>query len=146
MKCPVCGNKLETIETVKEIPYFGKVLISTLKCNKCGWKDTKIYILESKPPVEFKYTINKDNLGKLFVLSEGTTINIPELGITYKSVGENKITTLEGLIMDIIDRLKILKDEKVKELEKILEQVKEGNRSLDIEVRDELGLSKVLDW
>ncbi|HDH44965.1 MAG TPA: hypothetical protein ENG66_06220, partial [Thermococcus sp.] len=50
--CPICGGKntLKAINHIHEIPYFGKVMESTIICEKCGYRNADVMILEEKEP------------------------------------------------------------------------------------------------
>jgi len=100
------------IYKVSLIPYFGGIVLLTIKCNNCGLKITDVVAVSEKGNLPEKYEVKTytENLGDLLVLSSGSKIEIPELDIELDITGEQggEITTLEGLIMNIIDMVKIL--------------------------------------
>jgi len=113
MRCPICHiGELIMIYKVSLIPYFGGIVLLTIKCNNCGLKITDVVAVSEKGNLPEKYEVKTytENLGDLLVLSSGSKIEIPELDIELDITGEQggEITTLEGLITNIIDMVKIL--------------------------------------
>jgi len=151
MKCPVCNSEIKIKETIKEIPHFGKVRIVSLQCPNCGWHRADVHLLAEGNPKEFSFKVNEETLRKLFVKTEGTSIEIPELDLELKPIfGENRITTVEGILDDFIERVEQLKrdnpnNEKVKKILQALKEAKEGKRELEVKVRDIYGIAKLMD-
>ncbi len=151
MKCPVCNSELEIKEKVVEVPHFGKVRIISLTCPKCGWHRADTHLLAEENPKEFEFEVNENTLRKLFVKTEGTSIEIPELGLEMKPIwGENRITTVEGIIDDFLQRAEQLardypENKRAQEIVKALREAKEGKRKLRVKVKDIYGIAKVED-
>ena len=150
MKCPVCGKEIKTEETTVNVPHFGKIKIISLQCPHCGWRRAYAYLDEKENPKEFEFEINKDNLNYLFVKTEGTEIEIPELELSMKPIfGENRITTVEGILDDFIRRVEQLArdnptNEKAKKVLQSLKEAKEGKKKLKVRVKDIYGKAKLI--
>ncbi|MDK2929671.1 MAG: zinc finger protein, partial [Methanococcus sp.] len=67
MDCPICGKEdsLKLITQELEIPYFGKVIETTILCEACKYKKSDIFPVDVKEPkrytltVEDEYDLNK---------------------------------------------------------------------------------------
>ena len=158
--CPICGGKgtLKAIQYVHEIPYFGKVMESTIICEKCGYRNADVMILEDRPPK--LYTVRVENERDLFtrvVRSKSGTIELDEIGVKIEPgpAAEGFVTNVEGLLERVRETLIMAKHfkegegdkEAVKNAEKILDyiqEVKEGRKPLTVRIMDPLGNSALI--
>jgi len=140
--CPICGGKntLKAIQHIHEIPYFGKVMESTIICEKCGYRNADVMILEDRPPK--LYTVKVENEKDLFtrvVRSKSGTIELEEIGVKIEPgpAAEGFITNIEGVLERVRETLLMAREfrrqegdeEAVKKADEILqyiEDVKEG--------------------
>jgi len=158
--CPICGGKgtLKAIQHIHEIPYFGKVMESTIICEKCGYRNADVMILEDRPPK--LYTVRVENERDLFtrvVRSKSGTIELDEIGVKIEPgpAAEGFVTNVEGLLERVRETLIMAKHfkegegdkEAVKNAEKILDyiqEVKEGRKPLTVRIMDPLGNSALI--
>ena len=158
--CPVCGGKgtLKAIQHIHEIPYFGKVMESTIICERCGYRNADVMILEDRPPK--LYTVKVENEEDLFtrvVRSKSGTIELEEIGVKIEPgpAAEGFVTNVEGVLERVRETLLMAKDfrrqegdeEAVKRADEILryiEEVKVGKKPLTVKIADPLGNSALV--
>ncbi|GAB6136166.1 ZPR1 zinc finger domain-containing protein [Thermococcus prieurii] len=158
--CPICGGKgtLKAIQHIHEIPYFGKVMESTIICEKCGYRNADVMILEDRPPK--LYTVKVENEKDLFtrvVRSKSGTIELEEIGVKIEPgpASEGFITNVEGVLERVRETLLMAREfrkqegdeEAVKKADEILqyiEDVKEGKKPLTVRIADPLGNSALI--
>jgi len=117
-------------EYLYEMPLVGKVLIASGTCNYCGYRFSDVRLAEPREPRKIVYNVEKPGDENALVIRASTaSIKIPELGveITPGPASRGYITTIEGIILDVIEKTKFLCsspdapkktcDEKIKELE-----------------------------
>ncbi|AIU69704.1 hypothetical protein TEU_04790 [Thermococcus eurythermalis] len=158
--CPICGGKgtLKAIQHIHEIPYFGKVMESTIICEKCGYRNADVMILEDRPPK--LYTVKVEGEKDLFtrvVRSKSGTIELEEMGVKIEPgpAAEGFITNVEGVLERVRETLLMAREfrrqegdeEAVKKADEILsyiEDVKKGRKPLTVRIADPLGNSALI--
>lgn len=101
--------KIKDSET--DIPHFGRVMISTLICPRCGYRSSDVIPLADLPPGRYSVKVNhRSCLSTRVIRSSTSTIKIPEFGIRIDpgSANEGYITNIEGVltrILSIIDQM-----------------------------------------
>ena len=158
--CPICGGKgtLKAIQHIHEIPYFGKVMESTIICEKCGYRNADVMILEDRPPK--LYTVRVENEKDLFtrvVRSKSGTIELEEIGVKIEPgpAAEGFVSNVEGVLERVRETLLMAREfkkqegdeEAVKKADEILqyiEEVKEGKKPLTVKIADPLGNSALI--
>lgn len=158
--CPICGGKgtLKAIQYVHDIPYFGKVMESTIICEKCGYRNADVMILEDRPPK--LYTVKVEEEKDLFtrvVRSKSGTIELDEIGVKIEPgpAAEGFVTNVEGVLERVRETLLMAKhfkeqegdEEAVKRADEILEyieEVKDGKKPLTVRIMDPLGNSALI--
>ena len=155
--CPVCNIKgyLEVKTKTEEIPYFGEVMESTVKCQKCGFKHTDSICLDIKEPVKYSLIVDKNKINVRVVKSQSATITIPELGLKVEPGPQSQsyISNVEGVIKRFENAVKTAlswaeDDESRKNAVRILEEideVKNGENSVTIIIEDPFGHSLIED-
>ncbi len=105
--CPSCLKKTLVItEFIYEIPFFGRVLITTGKCPGCNYKFSDILSLEEHEPTRFTVKVSEvEDLNALVIRSKTASIRIPELGIEISPgpAAQPYITTIEGVLYKTLD-------------------------------------------
>ena len=158
--CPICGGKgtLKALQFIHEIPYFGKVMESTIICEKCGYRNADVMVLEEKEPR--LYTLRVEEEKDLFtrvVRSKSGTVELEEVGVTVEPgpAAQGFITNVEGLIERVVDALITTRNfksqdgdeeavKKVDELLKYLEEVRDGKKPLTVRIMDPFGHSALI--
>ena len=158
--CPICGGKntLKALNYLHEIPYFGKVMESTIICEKCGYRNADVMLLEEKEPK--LYTVKVEEEKDLFtrvVRSKSGTIELEEIGIKIEPgpASQGFVTNIEGVLERARETLLMAKnfkkeeneEESIKKIEEILnyiEGVKEGKKPLTVRIMDPFGNSALI--
>jgi len=158
--CPICGGKntLKALNYLYEIPYFGKVMESTIICEKCGYRNADVMLLEEKEPK--LYTVKVEEEKDLFtrvVRSKSGTIELEEIGIKIEPgpASQGFVTNIEGVLERARETLLMAKnfkkeeneEESIKKIEEILnyiEGVKEGKKPLTVRIMDPFGNSALI--
>ncbi len=100
--CPVCKEKgsLTLKTTTENIPYFGEIMESTVKCSECGFKHSDVICLEVKDPVKYNLTIGKEKMNTRVVKSQSATIKIPEIGLKVEPGPQSQgyVSNIEGIL------------------------------------------------
>jgi len=155
--CPVCNIKgyLEVKTKTEEIPYFGEVMESTVKCQKCGFKHTDSICLDIKEPVKYSLNVNKNKMNVRVVKSQSATITIPELGLKVEPGPQSQtyISNVEGVLKRFEKAVKTAlswaeDEESKKNAVRILEEideVKNGEKYVTIIIEDPFGHSLIED-
>ena len=152
--CPSCGKELKIITTTYDVPFFGKVLLTSIYCD-CGFKHADSIDCDLKDPVRFKIKINSDNLFIKVIKSTSGTIRIPEIGVDVEPgpASQAFITNLEGIldriagIVESAKRWNAEDEEKVKRCNWILDRIRktiEGEDELTLILEDPFGNSLII--
>ncbi len=155
LKCPVCGNNsLRVVLVENEIPYFGKVVISSSVCEICGYKLNDVFSVETREPLEYKLFVeNEEDLMIRVVKSSSATIVIPDLGLKIEPgpLSQGYVSNVEGVLRRIEDvfrgQVAVLegkKKEKMKTLLKKLEKMIAGKEKFVLIIKDPLGNSAII--
>ncbi|WP_258083105.1 ZPR1 zinc finger domain-containing protein [Thermococcus thermotolerans] len=158
--CPICGGKgtLKALQYVHDIPYFGKVMESTIICERCGYRNADVMILEDRPPKLYSVKIEEEkDLFTRVVRSKSGTIELEEIGVKIEPgpAAEGFVSNVEGVLERVRETLIMAKHfreqegdkEAVRKAEEILdyiEEVKEGKKPLTVRIMDPLGNSALI--
>lgn len=152
--CPACKKQSLIFSSVPtEIPYFGKILILSLKCENCGFKHNDVFNIEIKNPMKYEMKIeNEEDLNAKVVRASSGTIIIPELGVKIEpgAQAEGFITNAEGVLERIENVLKsqleVQKGKKVERIKGLLEKIgrmREGKEKFTLILKDPFGNSAI---
>ena len=151
--CPICGSpNILVNQHSEEIPYFGPIIILTIKCDVCGFKDNDLIPVNIQEPKTYKVKVeNVKDLNIKVIRSSSGFIEIPELGveITPGPYAQGFITNIEGLLDRIEEVLKAkMDDEREKtKCEKFLLKLKkarEGKFPFTVVLKDPAGTSALV--
>ncbi|MBM4241537.1 MAG: ZPR1 zinc finger domain-containing protein [Euryarchaeota archaeon] len=154
--CPVCKRKssLEFTTKTDNIPFFGDIMESVIKCQECGYRHSDIICLERKDPMQYSLVLDKDNLKARVIKSQSTTLSIPELGLKVEPGPQSQgyVSNVEGVLNRFNDAVKTaqnfaeskkIKDNAAKILEEI-EKIKIGKNKVTLIVGDPFGHSMII--
>ena len=146
IQCPDCNKSATISEYIKTIPQFGKILISTLKCEHCGFKFNDVMNAEFHGPKKYTAEIKKPaDLHTKIIRSSSATIKMPKLGIKIEPgpASEGYFTNIEGLLDRTESALKALGADNpaVKKELKLIARAKNAELKFTIEVSDPFGNS-----
>ncbi len=152
--CPSCGRGLKTLVTTYDVPFFGKVLITSISC-ECGFRHADSVVVDTKEPTRYTIKINRHNLFTKVIRSTSGTIRIPEIGVSIEPgpASQAFITNLEG-VLDRVEgivrtamRWNADNEEKVRKCQWILERIRntiEGDEELTLILEDPFGNSLIV--
>jgi zinc finger protein len=152
--CPVCGRELRLIVNTYEIPFFEKILLTSISC-ECGFRHADSIVLGEREPTRYRIKAKRENLFTKVIRSTSSTIRIPELGISIEPghASQGFITNLEGVLRRVEDIVRVARrwnegdEEKVRRCDWILERIEnviEGDEELTIVLEDPFGNSLIL--
>lgn len=150
-KCPVCNSFFKVTDYLYEIPYYGKIIISSGLCQKCGYKWRDVKLAEAQGSIKITYRVESiDDLNTLVIKSSTSIIKIPELSIDIIPgfSSEGYITTVEGILLDIYEKTKLLCSGEntptcINKLG-LLKKALNGELKFTIEIIDPMGVSKIV--
>ncbi|NHV45283.1 MAG: ZPR1 zinc finger domain-containing protein [Candidatus Verstraetearchaeota archaeon] len=153
--CSCCGEEtLEVKEVYTEIPRFGKLIIISMLCEKCGYRLNDIIPLEYKGPSRIEYKVKElKDLSAKVIRSKSSKIIIPELGLELLPgpKAEAFITNIEGVLdrfLGIAEYLyevsKGIKRKKALEAINKIKLAMEGKIEFTVILEDETGNSAIL--
>ena len=156
IKCPACSVEglAKSIMKEIEIPHFGKVLETTIKCGECGFKHSDIISLEQNDPAKYVLKISKETLSTRIVRSQSATVSIPEVGVKVEPgpKSEGYVTNVEGMLIRfesaVKKALQLFEDEQSQKnakntLNNIQELIK-GNGTATLIIDDPFGQSNIV--
>jgi len=152
--CPTCGrSSLHLTESMEDVDYFGPVLLTTISCSLCGYRDTDVALGSVKQPNAIRAQITSDkDLAMKIVRSSSASIKVPELGvsITPKASAQGFITNVEGVLDRIqqvlegmIPSLSQKKRRRAKSVLAKLKRAREGKLRFVVELKDPSGNSAI---
>ena len=157
INCPICQseNTFKILTNQLDIPYFGKIIETTMLCHNCKYRKSDILPIEVKEPKRYILKIsNQRDLNKRVVKSSTGYIKVPELGFEVKPgpASQGYISNVEGVLNRLEEPLNMLMNwaeeeeekKKIGELLKKLKNIKEGNEVATLIIEDPLGHSIII--
>mgnify|MGYP001024338135 FL=1 len=153
--CPNCRkNFLSLAESVEQVEHFGPVLLTTISCSQCGYKDTDVSSIHAREPsvMRARITSGKD-LSIKVIRSKYAIIRIPELGVSIspRTAAEGFITNVEGVLVKIQQVLEGItpslskqKRRRAKATLTKLKKAREGKLGFVVELKDPSGVSAIV--
>ncbi|KAF5352256.1 hypothetical protein D9757_012513 [Collybiopsis confluens] len=108
--CMKCGEQGVTRMMLTSIPYFREVIVMSFRCEHCGASNNEIQSAGEIRPEGALYTariLTRSDLNRQIVRSANAAIIIPEYQLTLPSSARGQLTTVEGLIRDIVADLSL---------------------------------------
>ncbi|ORY34028.1 ZPR1 zinc-finger domain-domain-containing protein [Naematelia encephala] len=107
--CMRCHEQGTTRMLLTTIPYFKEIVVSSFRCDQCGYRDTEIQSAGEIQPKGVIYTVHllsRKDLDRQLVKSSFASVTIPDVQLTIPP-GRGQLTTVEGIIRDTIRDLNI---------------------------------------
>ncbi|MDK2849472.1 MAG: zinc finger protein [Candidatus Woesearchaeota archaeon] len=153
--CPICNQKTLTLmESEREIPYFGKVILFSMNCSNCHYHKSDVEIPERRDPVKYTFTVeNEDDLKVRVIKSAEATVKIGKIATIEPGIASNGyISNIEGVLQRLKHQLEgILNTEddpevikKTKAHLKKLRRVLWGSDPITITIIDPSGNSAII--
>jgi len=147
--CPSCGREeYNIVELIYEVPYLGKLLLSTGYCNSCGYRSYDTINLDVSSPIRIEVYVDSDDaLNSLIVRGKKAIIKIPEfkVEITPGPFSEPYITTVEGILYRILEVLSACDESEERErCRRMIEDAIDGKISFTLILEDPTGRSTII--
>jgi len=153
--CANCGREtMEVKEIYSEIPRFGKMVIVSMLCPKCGYRVSDSISLENKGPKRIEFAVKPPNdLSARLIRSHSSLIAIPELGLGLKPGPKSEafITNIEGLLdrfLQVVEQLESTsagaEKKRIALLLGKIRQAMKGELPFTLVIEDEMGNSAVI--
>ncbi len=155
-RCPACGaGRIITIQSREEIPYFGPIILITVKCTQCEFKYNDVIYLTEKEPTYYSLRVTSaEDLKTRVVRSATAHVRIPELRveITPGPQAESYVSNVEGILKRVEDATKTLftltqdEQQKIRQL-KYLEEIRRargGKTPFTLILKDPRGTSALI--
>ncbi|KAF9030358.1 zf-ZPR1-domain-containing protein [Hymenopellis radicata] len=106
--CMECGQQGMTRLLLTSIPFFREVVVMSFRCQHCGATNNEIQSAGTIRPEGTVYTariLARSDLDRQIVRSPSCEIVIPEYELTLPPSQRGQLTTVEGLIRDVVTDL-----------------------------------------
>lgn len=161
--CMHCHGTGITKMLVAKIPMFKDVIVSSFRCDSCGWEDRSFDSATELAPTTITYELTVDvlneepetitrDMNRTIVRSQSATISIPELDFTIEAK-RAEINTVEGLLRNVRESVQAGQEErrssqpdqyeKLEEFIRKISMMEEGKESFTLVVDDVAGNSFV---
>ena len=153
--CPMCNKKtLTLVESERNIPYFGKVILFSMSCSNCHYHKSDVEIPEKRDAVKYSFTVEKeDDLKVRVIKSADATVKIGKIATIEPGIdSKGYISNIEGVLQRLKHQLEgILNTEddpeilkKTKAHLKKLRRVLWGSDKITITITDHSGNSAII--
>ncbi|WFO75086.1 ZPR1 zinc finger domain-containing protein [Desulfurococcaceae archaeon MEX13E-LK6-19] len=153
IECPMCRTQMKVEEYLYNMPMVGKVLIASGRCRECGYRFNDVRLAEPRGPRRIIYRVEQPGDENALVIRASTaSIRIPELGIeiTPGPASTGYITTVEGILMDVLEKVEFLcstgeaSKEKCEEVKKAIREAMDARKKFTLIIEDPEGVSAIL--
>ncbi|KAJ8907307.1 hypothetical protein NDN08_007421 [Rhodosorus marinus] len=152
--CMNCHKDGVTKILLTKIPFFKEVVIMAFECDHCGYRSSDVQpggqIGQLGVDILCKVSTESD-LQRSVLLSDSAVVKIPEVELEIPSSKRGRLTTVEGIINEVMDNLSETNEElrkadpegatKVAAFLARLAMLKSCTEEFDIEIRDPSGNS-----
>lgn len=156
--CPVCNSENTLIVTNKtdNIPYFGNILETAVRCENCGYQSADNICLDHHDPSRYTLKIDPEKLNSRVAKSQTATLSIPELGLKVEpgSKSQGYVSNVEGILNrfeDAVNQALLLNDgndeiqDNALAILRNIFAVKSGDKTVDLILEDPFGNSMIDD-
>ena len=154
--CPFCNKKtLTLIEDEKDIPYFGKAYLFSMKCSSCKYEKADVEAAEQKQPSKCIMIIDNQKDMKIRIVKSSTaSVKLPQLrlSVTPGPASIGYVSNIEGILTRFEDVIKQERDsaddpetkKKCKNLLKKIWKIKLGDIKTKLIIEDPSGNSAIV--
>ncbi|KAF9003991.1 zf-ZPR1-domain-containing protein [Cyathus striatus] len=103
--CMKCHEQGVTRLLLTSIPFFREVIVMSFRCEHCGTQNNEIQsagTIRTEGTVYTTRILARSDLNRQIVRSSSCEIQIPELELTLPPTERGQLTTVEGLIRDVV--------------------------------------------
>ena len=153
--CISCGAPVVYHHHLTSIPYFYDIVIVSMICSECGYREHDTQCLECRPPSRYTFHVKEcADLECRVVRSTAARIIIPELGVEIDPgpACEGFISNVEGVLtrVDHVLDTVLLSDDNTEEtiqrahkIKHMMEEIQAGNLEMTIILEDPNGTSVI---
>ncbi|KIK02896.1 hypothetical protein K443DRAFT_677248 [Laccaria amethystina LaAM-08-1] len=108
--CMKCGKQGTTRLLLTSIPFFREVIVMSFRCEHCGTTNNEIQSASTIRPEGTLYVVKilaRSDLNRQIIRSSSCEIIVPELELTLPRTERGQLTTVEGLLRDIVADLSL---------------------------------------
>jgi zinc finger protein len=155
-RCPACHGAGLTLRTMTQtMPYFGDVLLTTVQCDRCGFRHSDTMVMQQRPAARHTLRVERaEDLEARVVRSHSGTYRVPELGFSAEpgEGSESFVSNVEGVldrVQEVLVRARLMfpdppRRERAEELLGRLARMMEGREPFTLVVEDPFGNSAIL--
>ncbi|KAK9817693.1 hypothetical protein WJX72_000744 [[Myrmecia] bisecta] len=116
--CMNCWKNGETTMLMAKIPHFREVVLCSFECPHCGLRNNEVQFagVYGEQGIKLELTVPRADmkaLSRQVVKSDAATVRIPELDLEIPAATQKgTITTVEGLLSNAADNLRLLQEER----------------------------------
>jgi zinc finger protein len=107
--CSNCQANVKINVQRVDIPHFKEVILMAMSCDQCGYRSTEVKAggIIAEHGIKFILKVaSAEDLNRDVIKSSFSTVSVPELQLERATgFGEDKFTTVEGLLEDIRNKL-----------------------------------------
>mmetsp|Transcript_16292 Transcript_16292/g.67496 ORF Transcript_16292/g.67496 Transcript_16292/m.67496 type:complete len:426 (-) Transcript_16292:2250-3527(-) len=154
--CMNCHKNGVTKILLTKIPFFKEVVIMAFECDHCGYRSSDVQpggqIAQLGVEILCKVSTESD-LQRSVLLSDSAVIKIPSVELEIPSSKRGRLTTVEGIINEVMDNLSETNEElrkadpegatRVAAFLAKLAMLKSCTEEFDVEIRDPSGNSAI---
>ena len=111
--CAYCKtNNLTLTQLVREVPYFGEVLVFSMTCTNCKFHKADVECTKQKGKVKYTLEISsKEDLNVRVIKGAEATVKIPRIGDIRPGIAsQGYITNVEGILRRMKMQIESLRD------------------------------------
>ncbi len=154
-KCPICGEKsLSLTEDEREVPFFGRMYMFSMNCEKCKYHKADVEAVEDKEPCKFTLDITSEkDMHIRVVRSSQAVVKVPYVTTIEPGPGSSGyVTNVEGVLNRIKHQIEVLKEteeeddarKKAKNLLKKINRIMSGEEPSKLIIEDPSGNSAII--
>lgn len=155
-RCPACRSPGLTLRsTTRALPYFGDVLLTTVLCERCGFRHSDTLVMQQRDPARHILRVEgRADLAARVVRSPSGTYRVPELGFTAEpgEGSESFVSNVEGVLARVQEalvraRLMFPDEERRARAEELLARaarMADGREPFTLVLEDPFGSSAIL--
>lgn len=156
-RCPLCNveGSFYIRGRIDDIPYFGEVMETLMKCESCKFKHADVMCLGERKPMRYEFLITSEkDLTVRVVKSSTGTIKVPELGVKVEPgpASEGYVSNIEGVLDRIEEAVKLalegtddVRRRRGEAILKKIDAIRAGKLKARLVVMDPFGHSAIVD-
>ena len=143
-KCPICGEKsLALTEDEREVPFFGRMYLFSMNCEKCKYHKADVEAVEDKEPCKFTLDITSEkDMHIRVVRSSQAVVKVPYVTTIEPGPGSSGYVTNVEVLKETEEEDDARK--KAKNLLKKINRIMSGEEPSKLIIEDPSGNSAII--